>query len=243
MEENNVMTKEQLQEDYSNVYVKKVHLIGRATMAIAFILMFAPVLYMHFVAGFTAPADAYMACAAAACAAGVGGWIAEPISYFPILGAAGTYMSYLAGNVGNTRVPVAVAVQSATDSDNSSPRGQMATVIGVGMSIFFSLIVLTVIILVGSAMLQVVPEPVLKALGYVLPCLYGSMLTMRLMANFKGSIKYVPPGICGIPGLQIYRIYQVRSADGHSRNLYLCIHPAPVRGRKELSHPTAKGMG
>ena len=192
MEENNVMTKEQLQEDYSNVYVKKVHLIGRATMAIAFILMFAPVLYMHFVAGFTAPADAYMACAAAACAAGVGGWIAEPISYFPILGAAGTYMSYLAGNVGNTRVPVAVAVQSATDSDNSSPRGQMATVIGVGMSIFFSLIVLTVIILVGSAMLQVVPEPVLKALGYVLPCLYGSMLTMRLMANFKGSIKYVP---------------------------------------------------
>ena len=104
MEENNVMTKEQLQEDYSNVYVKKVHLIGRATMAIAFILMFAPVLYMHFVAGFTAPADAYMACAAAACAAGVGGWIAEPISYFPILGAAGTYMSYLAGNVGNTRV-------------------------------------------------------------------------------------------------------------------------------------------
>ena len=41
-------------------------------------------------------------------------------------------------------------------------------------------------------MLQVVPEPVLKALGYVLPCLYGSMLTMRLMANFKGSIKYVP---------------------------------------------------
>ena len=83
MEENNVMTKEQLQEDYSNVYVKKVHLIGRATMAIAFILMFAPVLYMHFVAGFTAPADAYMACAAAACAAGVGGWIAEPISYFP----------------------------------------------------------------------------------------------------------------------------------------------------------------
>nr|WP_304052424.1 hypothetical protein [Enterocloster clostridioformis] len=31
---------------------------GRVTMAIAFILMFAPVLYMHFVAGFTAPADA-----------------------------------------------------------------------------------------------------------------------------------------------------------------------------------------
>ena len=87
---------------------------------------------------------------------------------------------------------MAVAVQSATDSDNSSPRGQMATVIGVGMSVFFSLIVLTVIILVGSAMLQVVPEPVLKALGYVLPCLYGSMLTMRLMANFRGSIKYVP---------------------------------------------------
>ena len=68
MEEKNVMTKDQIQEDYSNVYVKKVHLIGRATMAIAFILMFSPVLYMHFVAGFTAPADAYMACAAAACA-------------------------------------------------------------------------------------------------------------------------------------------------------------------------------
>ena len=30
MEEKNVMTKDQIQEDYSNVYVKKVHLIGRA---------------------------------------------------------------------------------------------------------------------------------------------------------------------------------------------------------------------
>lgn len=37
MEEKNVMTKDQIQEDYSNVYVKKVHLIGRATMALSLI--------------------------------------------------------------------------------------------------------------------------------------------------------------------------------------------------------------
>ena len=57
-----------------------MHLIGRATMAIAFILMFAPVLYMHFVAGLTATAVADTACAAAACAVGAGGWVAGPVS-------------------------------------------------------------------------------------------------------------------------------------------------------------------
>ena len=209
MTENREEKKDMVMSDYAKVYVRNVHRIGRTTTVIAFVLMFLPVLYLQFVAGYSAPLSGYMACTAAAIAAGIGGWIAEPISYFPILGAGATYMSYVAGNVGNTRVPVAVAVQNATNTDSSTPKGQLATVIGVGVSVFFSLIVLTIIITGGSYTLKYVPEPVITALGYILPCLYGSMLTMRLMANFKNSIKYVPVAllifiVCKYTGFTTY---------------------------------------
>ena len=64
---------------------------------------------------------------------------------------------------------------------------------------------------------------------------------MRLMANFKGSIKYIPLAfvvflVCG----RYTRSYQVRSADGHSRNLYLCIHPAQSGAGKNQVTPQRK---
>lgn len=42
-------------------------------------------------------------------------WFVEPISYFPVVGAAGTYMAFLSGNISNMRIPCASMAQVAAD--------------------------------------------------------------------------------------------------------------------------------
>lgn len=39
----------EIQKDFNDGYFKRVHLIGRSSMAIALVFAFAPVLYMQFV--------------------------------------------------------------------------------------------------------------------------------------------------------------------------------------------------
>ena len=48
-------------------------------------------------------------------------WFVEPISYFPIVGVAGTYMAFVSGNISNLRIPCAMIAQKAAMS-SSSPR-------------------------------------------------------------------------------------------------------------------------
>ena len=51
------------------------------------------------------------------------GWFAEPISYYPSLGAAGTYMGCLCGSMSNMRLPASLVAQEAAGVMNGSEEG------------------------------------------------------------------------------------------------------------------------
>ena len=50
--------------------------------------------------------------------------IVEPVSYFPVLGLPGTYMSFLAGNISNMRVPCSAVAQEAVGVVPGSKRAE-----------------------------------------------------------------------------------------------------------------------
>lgn len=64
-----------------------------------------------------------MAGIAAQLPAVVAAYFYEPISYFAILGIAGTYMGFLSGNVNNMRAPCASIAQSAANVEEGSDEG------------------------------------------------------------------------------------------------------------------------
>jgi len=180
-----------MMESYQKDFMKKVHIISQGSMIIAAMLSFLPILFFYFVKGWTAPGSAYTTVTIAIVAYGFSMWLTEPVSYYPILGSAGTYMGYLAGNVGNMRAPVAMAVQSSVGDEVTSPRGNLATIIAIAMSVYVNLAILTCIIIAGEAILKMLPDVVLDAFSYTLPSLYGSMLVMRMMANPKRASIYL----------------------------------------------------
>lgn len=200
MTENNVNTtvsEEQINAEYHGPYTQKVHTIGRLTFVIALILSFLPVAYMYFVLGWKVPGSVYLNVIFALTALCVGMWITEPMTWYPILGAAPTYMAYLAGNVKNIRVPVVRSVTKKFGVDHNSARGQVLATFGVGVSVFVNMIILAVIVFTGSWFVPLLPEFILTALSYVVPALIGALIWFRIEES--GWIKtmiWAIPSVC-----------------------------------------------
>ncbi len=199
MEENkNVSLKEEeMEKEYRGQYTSTVHRIGRITLSIALVLSFAPVIYMYFVLGWRVPAAVYLNVLFALTALCIGMWITEPLIWYPILGAAPTYMAYLAGNVKNIRVPVARSIMKKYNQHPDSPRGQVLATFSVAISVYVNLIILTVIIMTGIYFVPLLPDFVLSALSYVVPALIGALIWFRIEeSGWKKTMIWAIPSVC-----------------------------------------------
>jgi len=191
------------QQDYAQNFMPAVHKIGRFTMGVAFILAFLPVLYFVFIKGYALPFSSYLNTIVVISSIGIGMWLTEPLTYWPVLGSAGTYIAYLSGNVGGMRFPVAMNVQSAMKADINTPRGQVVTIVGIVGSVVSNLIILFAIVIVGSWLISILPPFVMGMFSFVTMGLFGSMILMRFAGHPGGFVKgllasapYLATAIC-----------------------------------------------
>lgn len=190
-------TEDDIQEEYNTTYIKTVHRIGRVTLVIALILSFLPVAFMYFVLGYRVPVSVYLNVTFALTALCVGMWITEPMTWYPILGAAPTYIAYLAGNVKNIRVPVARSVMKKYGENPSSPRGQVLSTFSVGISVFVNMFILAIIVFTGSYFVPLLPDIVLTAFSYVVPSLIGALIWFRVEeSGWKKTLEWAIVPVC-----------------------------------------------
>ena len=106
-------------------------------------------------------------------------YIVEPISYFPILGIPGTYLTFLSGNTSNMRVPCSSVAQEAAGVEMGTEEGSIISTIGIATSILVNVVILTVGAVAGSVILNILPAPVKEALNFLLPALFGAEMCIR----------------------------------------------------------------
>ncbi len=187
--ENKTPVVDTTQKDYAENFMPAVHKIGRFTMAVAFLLAFLPVLYFVFIKGYSLPIGSYVNTALVISSLAIGMWLTEPLTYWPVLGSAGTYIAYLSGNVSGMRFPVALNVQSAMKADINTPRGQIVTIVGIVGSVISNLIILFLIVLLGSWLITILPPFVMGMFSFVTMGLFGSMILMRFTGHPGGFVK------------------------------------------------------
>ena len=107
---------------------------GRGLSLFGIVLAFGPCLGLA-VMGIFPSVSGVMAGIAAQLPAVVAAYFYEPISYFAILGIAGTYMGFLSGNVNNMRAPCASIAQSAANVEEGSDEGGIIATVGIAVSI------------------------------------------------------------------------------------------------------------
>lgn len=115
--------------------------------------------------------------------------IIEVFTYVPMLGAGGTYLSFVTGNISNLKLPVALDSMERANVKANSEEGEIISTI----SIAISSIVTTVIIIIGvcfiSLLSGVLSSPVLTpAFDQMLPALFGALGVVFVSKNWKIAI-------------------------------------------------------
>ena len=115
--------------------------------------------------------------------------LVEIFTYVPMLGAGGTYLSFVTGNISNLKLPCAVDAMERADVKPSSEEGEIISTI----SIAVSSIVTTFIIIIGVILIipltPILESPTLKpAFDMILPALFGGLGVVFISKNIKISI-------------------------------------------------------
>jgi hypothetical protein len=112
-------------------------------------------------------------------------YIVEPISYFPILGVSGTYMSFLSGNIANMRLPASVIAQDAIGVERGSQKAELVSTLSIAGSIITNLVILTIGAFAGNLIIGALPKYITTAFEFVLPAMMGALLTMLSVKFYK----------------------------------------------------------
>lgn len=164
------------QKDNSmHVFYKSSHFWGRLTHLLMIGVSFIAPLYFSFVLG-VHPGWNTILTGLIGYAAFTGVlWALEPIIFFPILGTAGTYMSFLAGNTANLNVPCSIAAQEAVDAEIGSSKAEVSGIIGMSTAIITNKIIIILAVLGGTYVVSILPNPVLEIFSFVLPAIFASI--------------------------------------------------------------------
>ena len=168
----NVQDREKFFEDFNN----GLHRLGRITLIAGIIVLMAVPFAFGVIVGVMPDMPAF-----------VKGWINVAVVYFPVsvveflvyapmLGAGGSYLAFITGNVTNMKIPCAMNARDIAKTEVGTPENEIVSTISVAVSA----IVTTLVILVGVIMLvplqPVLSAPVLQpAFNNVVPALFGAL--------------------------------------------------------------------
>lgn len=169
---------EKTNQIYEQKFTKEIIKYGRLTNLLAIPLCFIPAAIMAIV---------YKAMPSTSDI--LGGWalifsifgvyaIVEPISYFPVLGLPGTYMSFLAGNIGNMRLPCSAIAQKAVGVEPGSKKAELVSTLGIAGSIITNLIIVTLAAIAGAAIMEVLPDGIKTAFNYASTAIFAATFSM-----------------------------------------------------------------
>lgn len=164
--------KEKFFEDFN----KGLHRIGKITMFLGIVVLMAVPFIVAGYFGASIDVSGFWAGFAKVAVIYIPVSIVEFLVYAPMLGAGGSYISFITGNVTNMKIPCAMNARDIAGTQVGTPENEIISTISTATSA----IVTTLVIVVGVILL--IPlQPVLQsevlapAFDYVVPALFGAL--------------------------------------------------------------------
>ncbi|MBO7184254.1 MAG: hypothetical protein J6V34_00455 [Oscillospiraceae bacterium] len=115
--------------------------------------------------------------------------VIETITFVPMLGAGGSYLSFVTGNISNLKLPCALSALEQNEVSASSEEGEVISTIAIAVSS----IVTTAIIIVGVICIvplsPILQAPILQpAFEQILPALFGGLGVAFVSKNWKIAV-------------------------------------------------------
>ena len=163
-------------EAYYEKYLKSTHRLGRAVSVLTLVLL----LGAPFVIGAVLGAMPDMQAAAKGFLSVGLVWtvssVVEFLVYTPMLGAGGSYLAFITGNLINMKIPCAVNAKELVDAKTGTAENEVISTLSIAASSLVTILVLAVGVLLMIPLQPVLQSPALQpAFANVVPALFGAM--------------------------------------------------------------------
>ena len=115
--------------------------------------------------------------------------IVEVITYVPMLGAGGAYLSFVTGNIANLKLPCALNAMEIVEVKPSSEEGEIISTISIAVSSIVTTLIIIIGLLFISPLTPILESPELEsAFNQLLPALFGGLGVVFVSKNVKLAI-------------------------------------------------------
>ncbi len=115
--------------------------------------------------------------------------IVEIFTYVPMLGAGGTYLSFITGNISNLKLPCATDAMERAKVKATSEEGEVISTIAISVSSIVTTLIIIVGVIALGPLTPILESPVLEpAFNMILPALFGGLAVVFVSKNVKLAI-------------------------------------------------------
>ncbi len=186
-------------------YIDSVHRDGRiwnlsmvvilALFPVVVSLIFsAPIDWRGFALGMLSTAPMYWA---------VG--VIETFTYVPMLGAGGSYLAFVTGNITNLKAPAALNALELAEADVKTEEGEVVATVAIAVSSIVTTLIIVLGVVLITPLTPILNSPALApAFDQILPALFGGLGVVYISRNWKIAIAPVALMLIlfiAIPGL------------------------------------------
>ena len=175
---------EQEKELYFEKYNESMHMVGRISSTIMLVMLlgapFVIGMYLGAMPDMKAFIKAFLSIGIVYLASG----IVEYLIYVPMLGAGGSYLAFITGNLINMKIPCAVTARDIVGAKSGTPENEIISTLSIAAS---SLVTIAVLAVGVTCLIPLQPilqsETLQPAFSNVVPALFGAMAYKYYRSN------------------------------------------------------------
>ena len=115
--------------------------------------------------------------------------VVETFTYIPMLGAGGSYLSFVTGNISNLKLPCALGALEQAGVKANSDEGEVVSTIAIAVSSIVTTIIIIIGVLLIVPLTPLLESPVLTpAFDQMIPALFGGLGVVFVSRNWKIAV-------------------------------------------------------
>ena len=115
--------------------------------------------------------------------------VIETITFVPMLGAGGSYLSFVTGNISNLKMPCALNALEQNNVSANSEEGEVISTIAIAASSIVTTIIIIIGVICIVPLTPILEAPVLEpAFQQILPALFGGLGVAFVSKNWKIAV-------------------------------------------------------
>ena len=137
----------------------------------------------------------------------------EVFTYVPMLGAGGSYLGFVTGNLTNLKVPCAVNAMNIVKAEPGTEEGEIVSTIAIAVSSIVTTLIITLGVFLLFWIRPLLESPALApAFANILPALFGALAVVLISRNWKIAVTPIlfmlilflfVPGLAGAVGVLV----------------------------------------